>query len=318
MQTLEFRAMNTAVLLAAEDAGQPGADLGPDLQAARLLIEQSEARFSRFLPANELTRLNASAGDWHAVSRDLLDLLQQSRDFMEETGGLFDPSILGDLRRAGYDRSMDEIRERGVAEAAGPPPRRRPDLRQVEIDADRGRVRLPSGMAIDLGGIAKGWIVEKAAQLLSSQATACAASAGGDIVCVGYPVEDGSWRVSIEDPRDSARSVAEVRMGPGAIVTSSVAKRSWKQAGVLRHHLIDPRTGEPATTDWLSVTVVAPRIATAEVYAKALLIGGEARAAQLAAQRPEITYYTVAHDGAVAEKPHRVEYMNAVHQFLNQ
>jgi len=310
--------MNAAVLLAAEDAGQAGADLGPELQAARLLIEQSESRFSRFLPASELTRLNASAGDWHAVSRDLLDLLQQSRDFMEETGGLFDPSILGDLRRAGYDRSLDEIRKDGVEPAAGPRPSQRPDFRQVEIDSERGRGRLPSGMAIDLGGIAKGWIVEKAAQLLSSQTTACAVSAGGDIVCVGYPVEDGNWRVSIEDPRDSTQSVAEVRMGPGAIVTSSVAKRSWKQAGVLRHHLIDPRTGEPATTDWLSVTVVAPRIATAEVYAKALLIGGEARAPQLAAQRPEITYYAVAPDGTVAQNPHRVEYMNALRQVINQ
>jgi len=310
--------MNTAVLLAAEDAGKAGADLGPELQAARLLIEQSEARFSRFLPASELTALNASAGDWHAVSRDLLDLLQQSRDFMAETGGLFDPSILGDLQRAGYDRSMDEIRKDGAARAAGPRPGQWPDFRQVEIDSDQGRVRLPSGMAIDLGGIAKGWIVEKAAQLLSSQTTACAVSAGGDILCVGYPVEDGSWRISIEDPRDSARSLAEVRMGPGAIVTSSVAKRSWKQAGVLRHHLIDPRTGEPATTDWLSVTVVAPRIGTAEVYAKALLIGGKARATQLAAQRPEITYYAVAPDGTVAENPHQVEYLNAIHQVINQ
>jgi thiamine biosynthesis lipoprotein len=119
MQILEFRAMNTTVLLAAEDAGQAGADLGSDLQAARLLIEQSEARFS-VLPASELTRLNASAGDWHPVSRDLLDLLQQSRDFVEETGGLFDPSILGDLRRAGYDRSMDEIRRDGGAGEPAP------------------------------------------------------------------------------------------------------------------------------------------------------------------------------------------------------
>jgi thiamine biosynthesis lipoprotein len=173
-------------------------------------------------------------------------------------------------------------------------------------------------MEIDLGGIAKGWIVERAAQLLSSQSTACAVSAGGDIVCVGYPTDGASWRVSIEDPLDSARSVAEVRMGPGAIVTSSVAKRSWKQAGVLRHHLIDPRTGEPAATDWLSVTVVAPRITTAEVYAKALLIAGQPRAPQLAAQRPEITYYTVARDGTVAENPHRVDHFNELQQIFYQ
>jgi thiamine biosynthesis lipoprotein len=318
MQTLEFRAMNSAVLLAAEDAGQMGADLGPDLQAARLLIEQSEERFSRFLPASELSRLNDSAGEWHDVSQDLLDLLKLSRDFMEETGGLFDPSILTDLKRAGYDRSMDEIRKDGFVSSGGPRPNSRPDFRQVEIDFDRRRVRLPAGMEIDLGGIAKGWIVERAAMLLSSQTSACAVSAGGDIVCVGFPVDGANWRVSIEDPLDSAQSVAEVQMGPGAIVTSSVAKRSWKQAGVPRHHLIDPRTGEPAASDWLSVTVVSPRITTAEVYAKALLIGGAAQAPRLASQRPEITYYAVARDGTVAENPHKVEHLNELHQIFYQ
>jgi thiamine biosynthesis lipoprotein len=117
---------------------------------------------------------------------------------------------------------------------------------------------------------------------------------------------------------DPTRTVAEIQMGPGAIVTSSVAKRSWRQAGVLRHHLIDPRTGEPAATDWTSVTVVAPRIAIAEVYAKAILIGGPSQADRLASQRPGISYYAVTRDGALVQQLSKVEYFSDLHQTYYQ
>ena len=102
MQSLEFRAMNTSVLLAAEGEELAGAGL----QAARAFIEISEKRFSRFLPDSELSELNRAAGQWHFVSEDLLDILSLSIKYFDETRGLFDPSILPDLKRAGYDKSM--------------------------------------------------------------------------------------------------------------------------------------------------------------------------------------------------------------------
>src|SRR5512141_785285 len=105
MQTLEFRAMNTDILLAAE--GQGWARQG--LEATRLFIDDCERRFSRFLPNSELSKLNRSAGKWFTASADLLDMLGQSLDFYRETRGLFDPSILPDLKRAGYDRSMADM-----------------------------------------------------------------------------------------------------------------------------------------------------------------------------------------------------------------
>ena len=89
MQTLEFRAMNTDVLLAAE--GIYSAELG--LQVARRFIEVSELRFSRFLPESELSQLNVAAGSWRTVSTDLLEMLQLSLAYHRETEGLFDPSI---------------------------------------------------------------------------------------------------------------------------------------------------------------------------------------------------------------------------------
>jgi FAD:protein FMN transferase len=295
MQTLEFRAMNTDVLLAAE--GIYAAELG--LQVARRFIEVSELRFSRFLPESELSQLNIAAGSWRMVSTDLLEMLQLSLAYHKETDGLFDPSILPDLKRLGYDRTMDAIRAKRGAVAPGLPRAPRPSFRDIEIDAANRRVRLQPGMEIDLGGFAKGWIVKKAAELLSRDASACAVSAGGDILFIGRPGQDGDWQVNIEDPQNPSAALAGLKVGPGAVATSSIAKRSWHQDGLQRHHLIDPRTGEPAKTSWLSVTVMSPDILTAEVYAKALLIGGAGEADHLASRRSDLNYIAIDTNGAL-------------------
>ena len=293
MLTLEFTAMNTAVLLAAEGSQATAAALN----TARALIEDLEHRFSRFQPESEVSRLNRSAGTWSSASPELMEMLELSTAYFRETNGLFDPSILPALRRAGYDRSMDQIRRDGASaswKSALPMP---VDFSQIGLDVGRGAVRLATGMEIDLGGIAKGWIAERAASAIESVTSVCAVSAGGDIVFRGPPGGSDGWSVNIEDPRDPTRTVMTLRLGPCAVATSSVVKRSWLQGNIRRHHLIDPRTAEPAVTDALSVTVVAPHMALAEVYAKALLLAGSGPRRQLAVRRPELEYYLVGLDG---------------------
>jgi FAD:protein FMN transferase len=127
MKTLEFRAMNTDVMLAAE--GQGWVDFG--LQATQAFIHKCEQRFSRFIKESELSQLNRSEGKWATVSDDLLDMLLQSQHFYSETGGLFDPSILPELKLAGYDKSMDEIRANGVSINHGSKRTSRPAFSEV-------------------------------------------------------------------------------------------------------------------------------------------------------------------------------------------
>jgi thiamine biosynthesis lipoprotein len=306
MQTLEFRAMNTSVLLAAE--GEDYAISG--LQAARAFIEVSEKRFSRFLPDSELSRLNYSAGSWHSVSNDLMDLLMLSLRYYDETDGLFNPSILPDLKLAGYDKSMDEIRTQGPGQISKKRNLHIKNFNEVEFDLQGHQVLLPESMQIDLGGIAKGWIVEKASFLLRSYASICAVSAGGDMTFVGNPSLDFGWQVELEDPRNPDRTAAVFQVGQCSVVTSSITKRSWIQNGRERHHLIDPRTGEPAVTEWKSVTVIGGEITQAEAFAKALLIGGEAEASRLKSKFPEIAYITVDQDGYISGSQSGKEYLN--------
>jgi thiamine biosynthesis lipoprotein len=305
IRSIEFRAMNTSVLLAAE-----GEEAIEGLYATKIFIDECEQRFSRFLPASELSELNRSAGDWLQVSPELMDMLQLSMKYHEETDGIFDPAILPDLKQAGYDRSMDEIRAQGMVAAPHTSRRAsRPAFREIGLDLAVRRVRLPHGMEIDLGGIAKGWIVEKAAQLLHRYAEVCAVSAGGDILFIGHPLDGTDWNVYLEDPRDPTQIIAQLHLPSGAVATSSVMKRSWMQGEKIRHHLIDPRTGEPAKTDWLSTTVICPDVITAEVYAKAILIAGEKGISHLLAAKPELSFIAVDSNGNLYGSPNCEDYI---------
>ena len=299
MQTMQFRAMNTDILLAAEGGGAV-----EGMQTVKTFIDDCEQRFSRFLPESELSRLNRSAGEWVHVSNDLLEMLRISINYYFETKGIFDPSILTDLKWIGYVRSMDEIRAGGATLPPLTSKRgHRPAFHEMTFHPADNRVRLPRNMEVDLGGIAKGWIVEKAAYLLNTYSSACGVSAGGDMFVIGHPSDGMHWEVALEDPSDPTRTLRQLRVSSGAVTTSSVMKRTWRQGEEARHHLIDPRTGESARTDWLSVTVISPDIITAEVYAKAILIGGEGELKNLLEARPDLTFIAVDPDGNLLGTP---------------
>jgi thiamine biosynthesis lipoprotein len=311
METVQFRAMNTDILLLAE--GQTDR-LVEGFEQTKQFIHASEERFSRFLEESELSGLNRSAGMWFQASPDLFSVIVLAWRFFHLTSGLFDPSILPDLRRVGYDRSMDLIREQGAAPLfesllAG----ERPSFSEMELDEANHQILLPSGMALDLGGIAKGWIAEQAAIILSEFASACAVNAGGDMFLIGFPEGQEQWPVELEDPLQPENILAQLKVDPGAVATSTVTKRTWKQAEKQRHHIIDPRTGVPAETEWLSVTVIAPHAYEAEVYAKVLLIAGPQESEGITHNSGiQFSYLAVGRDKKIwgAQKSLEVAYVN--------
>lgn len=280
METVQFRAMNTDIQMVAE--GKPD-QLVEGFERARQFIHESEARFSRFLDTSELSALNRSSGKWFQASADLFEVIQLSCRFFHATRGLFDPSILPDLRRVGYDRSMDLLRREGASPLletilAG----ERASFSEIDLDEANLKIHLPEGMAIDLGGIAKGWIAEQAAVILSGYTSLCAVNAGGDMYLKGLPEGGTHWPVQLEDPFEPDHNLALLQVKPGGVATSAVTRRVWKQGELNRHHLIDPRSGEPAETDWVSVTVMSQHTYEAEVLAKALLISGPLEAGDIA------------------------------------
>jgi len=313
MEFYTFRAMNSAIVMAADGRTD---EVRFGFQTARDFIETCEKRFSRFLDTSELSQLNRSHGQWFLASPDLFELIKLSRQFYERTSGLFDPTILTDLKRVGYDRSMDELRQLNLISnndgraKPGERLRERFYFGMVQMDDELSSIWLPEGLEIDLGGIAKGWIAEKAALLLARFSTACTVSAGGDMVLVGTPDELDYWEIELEDPRNPAHALTMLKLGPGAVATSSIIKRSWRQGEKLRHHLIDPRTGDPAETDWLCVTAIADRAVAAEVFAKALLIAGSGQAMELFSRNQEISFIAVDRDGKLWGSQNSLEFFN--------
>jgi len=308
MHYQEFSAMSTSVLMAAEGTSEA---VETGFQEARAFVEAAEKRFTRFSEDSELSKLNRAAGSWFDASPDFYEVVTLALHLYDQTDGLFDPGVLDALEEAGYDRTIEQLRQYGAPDAvqvlAKP---RTVRFGSTRLDPLHKRICLPDDLRIDLGGIAKGWIAGKAATMLSRWSRACAVDAGGDAYLIGLPTGESYWRVALEDPRDSAHTLAVLKLSPGAVATSAVTKRRWQQGGQERHHLIDPRTQRPAQSDWLSVTVIAPSAAEAEVYAKSILIGGTRESNRISGMGSGIEFIAVDHKGKLWGSKRSKEYLD--------
>ncbi len=271
---VRFRAMGTDV-----EALLPiGREAAADVVVS--IFETWERRCSRFDPTSELSRMNAAAGAPVVVSQPLFDAISTAIHASRASGGVFDPTILRRLEALGYDRTFAAVPADAPDAPADAPWSGAWD--RVLLDRPTRTVLMPAGVGIDLGGIAKGMTVDAAVAALAGAGIEYAAvNAGGDLAVLGTPPGAIAWWVGVETA-DGGEVVALER---GALATSSVADRSWLRAGRTMNHLVDPRTGGPADTGLVSVSVTAGTCTQAEVAAKtALLLGLEEGAAFLAAR----------------------------------
>jgi thiamine biosynthesis lipoprotein len=252
------------------------------LMETKRLFLSFEKRLSRFDPDSELSRLNSNEHGVIEVSPTLFDALEVALLAAETTGGLYDPTILDSLEHAGYDRSFEWIDNPSpltLPARFGPPrsqsPTRRPgfSFRSVQLYRARCEVQKPAGVRLDLGGMGKGWTVDRAVDMLQGLGPFLI-NAGGDIFAYHAPPGKKGWEIDIIHPLSPEKFVARVRLCHKALATSTIARRRWRRNGRIMHHLIDPRTGRPAQTDAVSVTVVTDRTVLAEIYAKVALILG--------------------------------------------
>jgi thiamine biosynthesis lipoprotein len=265
-----FRAMNTTIELNAMD---PAA--APHLAAVERSFHEIEARCSRFREASELSRFNARTASRIAVSPDMAELLALAQRFHATTGGVFEPAVLPQLEAAGYDRSFEQVERESAAEPDPHTTPQRWSIADVRIDAE-GVAEAPAGLRIDLGGIGKGFAVDRAARMLAPVRNALV-NAGGDMAAIGHGSDGDGWVASVDDPFEPGRPLSLLRLHDEALATSSRAARWWRRGDAVLHHIIDPRTGAPARNDIVSVTVVAPAAVQADVFAKCALILGRER-----------------------------------------
>ncbi len=312
-----FRAMGSHISVWLETDEERVAQMA--FAEVQRLFARFEQIFSRFLPNSELSRVNECAGEWIVVSSLFWQVLEQALVLAEETEGVFDPTLLRELETAGYDRSF-ELLSMSVPSVSTPfslieRPVSAHRWRSIERDEARRAIRLPKGMGLDLGGIVKGVCAETAVSHLSLWG-ACLIDAGGDLVAGDPPVAYTGWPVSVARPTRSPdapeQDLVTLWLANATLATSGTDYRHWQRNGRLYHHIIDPRTGEPANSDAITATVCAPSAARAEAWATAsLVLGLKQGAEQLAWQG--LPGLLISQDGLMAFTPQ----MYTLVQFAN-
>jgi thiamine biosynthesis lipoprotein len=239
-----------------------------------------ERRWSRFRADSELSRLNGASGQSFPVSPETRLLVSLGIEAWRRTGGAFDPTVLGPLVRAGYDRDFDEM-EAGDEMKAGDdvsPATRSQDGNRLlgmgcgGITVSASGVRLPPGIGFDSGGIGKGLAADLVAdEALSAGAAGVCVNLGGDLRARGPSPEAEGWTIGAHHP-DVDGALVLIGVSDGAVATSTPLLRRWRVGDEDRHHLIDPRTGQPAITTVGLATVVASEGWLAEAWAKAVVL----------------------------------------------
>ncbi|MGO0063375.1 FAD:protein FMN transferase [Brevibacillus fluminis] len=262
---LSFRAMNTDIQVS----------LGTDVPLQEDVTDwfaRTEKRFSRFLPDSELSRINQLSGKTTLISAAMAEVLALAEMYRHKTGGIFHFMLLDALQHAGYSRSFEQLAPMRDILAQPPVPH---DC-QISLNASMRSVKLGPGTHLDLGGIVKGWSVDRLGDWLKREkhVTRGFLNAGGDLLVWGGFDEDEPWLVGIADPRDNDVEIAQVALVDGAVATSSVLGRRWQTKQGDMHHLIDPRTLRPSKSEIVQCTIVGSHVTECEVWAKVACIVG--------------------------------------------
>ena len=264
-------AMGSELRLTAWTKDEAAARAGFDAVFAE--FERLEALMTVWRTGSDIERLNAAAGDHPVpVSPDVREVLRIARQVSEWTDGTFDVTFgaLSDLWKFDHDQDNtipDPVEVR----------RRLPlvDYRALEVDERAGTAFLKrKGMRAHLGGIGKGFAVDRAVKMLRDRGLRdFMIQAGGDLYVAGTR-GDRPWRLGIRDPRGpSDRSFAMLDLSDGTFSTSGDYERFFIDDGRRYHHILDPRIGEPARA-CRSVTLVTDRAVLADALAKGVFILG--------------------------------------------
>jgi FAD:protein FMN transferase len=273
-------AQRSALGTTARLAVWPPENAAPAMTAVDDVLSALDLQASRFRPDSEISWLHRAHGGLFMLSDGLAEAVRVALAAAAWTGGLTDPTVGAALISLGYDRDFAAIDPDRPRPPAGPVPA--PGWQSVRLDGPL--LRLPAGVLLDLGATAKGLGSDRAARAVQAGAGPTATrgtggvlvSLGGDIAIGGTPPA-GGWPVLVADEPGTGGPgpVQLVRLERGAVATSSVTCRRWRQDGRVMHHIVDPRTGLPADGPWRTVSVAAATCADANAAATAAVVAGD-------------------------------------------
>ena len=237
-------------------------------------IESLMSSNARNWPDSEVLTINRAAGNHPvAVSADTFEVVERGIRYSALTGGVFDVSVGPLVSLWGIGTPRERVPTMEEILAAQP----LIDYSRIEIDPVQQTVFLPEeGMAIDVGGIAKGYAVQAAAEVLRAEGvTQAVLDFGGDVFTLGRRPDGNLWRIGLQSPETGRGGIiAVIESTNTSVVTSGAYERFFIQDGVRYHHMIDISTGFPARSEVTSVTVIAENATLSDVLSTAGFILG--------------------------------------------
>ena len=233
-------------------------------------IAALDRMMSDYRDDSELRRLDARPQEWIPASEELFAVLTRAVEIADATGGAFDPTVAPVVALWRASRKSGRLPERSNLETA----RALVGWRYVELDPSRRAMRLARiGVRLDLGGIAKGYILQEALRTLREHGvTSVLLEAGGDIVVGDAPPGRPGWRIDTPNA-DHAFSDRASKLCNAALATSGATSQFVEIDGVRYSHVVDPRTGL-GVTNHIVARVIADDGATADALATALTVVG--------------------------------------------
>lgn len=271
-------------------------------KAALSRVEEIDKMFSAFQADSEISKINQSkAGEAVRVSKECVALLKRAKELSLKTEGAFDISIKPVMDLWDFGGSPKVPTEEKLLKALS-----LVDFKNILLDEEKQTVTLlKEGMAIDLGGIAKGYSADCALEVLKKCGVESAClDFGGNVVTLGEKplglferIRQGKrsvpFTVGIQDPtkpRGTAITKVEATAPVTCVVTSGGYERNFSENGTTYHHILDPKTGKQPENDILSVTVIAPSSTTADALSTALFVSGEAGVSQVDGLYTEVIF----------------------------
>ena len=304
-QVLDFKALGTDVrieIILGIISCEKKEKAQDDLEKAKNIFFAKEKIFSRFDSDSELSKLNKNTSIWQKASSDMLYLAGRALYYNDISGGLYDPRVIEVLEKIGYDKDF-----------------KKKDFSKIELPSDFSSVKnaLSDDLKVknnkiffarrmDFSGIAKGYIVDRAAEFLKSRKWKnFLADAGGDMMISGMNSEGKKWRIAVEGVPEEKLMLEITNAG---IATSGISRKKWQIEGKKFHHLVNPKRPNEFSYELRTVSVIAQNTENADGRAKTLVLMGKERGLQFAKEN-KIAAILLDYKGNVLVSPEAKKYL---------
>jgi len=266
-------------------------------------LREIDNRMSVNVAASDVSRVNAAAGVGAVqVHDDVFKVIRRAVYYAQLSGGAFDPTVGPLVSLWGIGGESPRVPSRTEIEEA----LALVDWQGIELDADANSVFLKyTGMALDLGAIAKGYAADEAVAILKNNGIERAIiDLGGNIVVLGEKKDKSLWKIGIQNPNEKRGTyIGIVQEKESSVVTSGVYERYFEKDGERYHHIFSPFTGYPAENELLSVTIIAQNSMDADALSTAVFVLGYEKGADLINSLPYAEAVFVFKDMTIRKTP---------------